>query len=182
MRYEPIIQDAYYHIYNLGNNRENLFKEERNYEYFLRLMQKYVIPVCEVYAYCLLKNHFHILVKTKVDQPDKRISQNLSNLFNTYAKAINKAYNRSGSLFKVRFSRKKINTENYMRQLVAYVHLNAEHHSMIDDFRNYKYSSYPYYLSDSPSFLHTDYILALFDGKSNFEYFHLEKKLKIKEF
>jgi putative transposase len=55
----------YYHIYNRGNNRENLFREERNYQLFLALYTKYVVPVADTYAYVLLKNHFHFLVRTR---------------------------------------------------------------------------------------------------------------------
>ena len=55
----------YYHIYNRGNNGETLFREQRNYPYFLKLYTKYIEPVAETYAYCLLKNHFHFLVRIK---------------------------------------------------------------------------------------------------------------------
>jgi putative transposase len=55
-----------YHIYNRGNNRENVFVEERNYRHFLQLYAKYIEPVAWTYAYCLLRNHFHFLVKIKL--------------------------------------------------------------------------------------------------------------------
>jgi putative transposase len=55
----------YYHIYHRGNNRENIFFEEKNFEYFLKLYVKYIVPVADTYAYCLMKNHFHFLVRIK---------------------------------------------------------------------------------------------------------------------
>jgi hypothetical protein len=55
----------YYHIFNRGNNGETLFREQRNYPYFLSLYAKYIEPVAEIYAYCLLKNYFHLLVRIK---------------------------------------------------------------------------------------------------------------------
>jgi len=61
----PLDPDVFYHIYNRGNNRENIFMEERNYTYFLRLYAKHVAPVADTYAYCLLRNHFHVLVRIK---------------------------------------------------------------------------------------------------------------------
>ncbi len=61
----PLQPGVYYHIYNRGNNGENLFKEERNYTYFLTLYEKYITPIAFTYAYCLLINHFHILVRIK---------------------------------------------------------------------------------------------------------------------
>ncbi len=175
MKYEPLKSDTYFHIYNRGNNKENLFKENRNYEYFLRLIEKYILDVCEVYAYCLLKNHFHLVVKTHENIEDKVISQKFSNMFNTYAKAINKAYGRSGSLFKDRFSRKKIENEKYLKQVIIYVHTNPQHHKMISDFRDYPYSSYQSFLSSKNTQLNREYVLSLFDGKSNFEYVHTQK-------
>ena len=61
----PLEPGHYYHIYNRGNNRENIFFEERNYLYFMQLYQKYILPVCDTFAYCLMKNHFHLLVRVK---------------------------------------------------------------------------------------------------------------------
>lgn len=54
-----------YHLYNRGINGENIFKEERNYRYFLEKYAKYIEPIADTYAYCLLKNHFHIAIRTK---------------------------------------------------------------------------------------------------------------------
>jgi REP element-mobilizing transposase RayT len=61
----PLQHGKYYHIYNRGNNRENIFFEERNYRYFLQLYAKYIQPIADTYAYCLLYNHFHVLVRIK---------------------------------------------------------------------------------------------------------------------
>ena len=55
----PLQLGKYYHIYNRGNNREDLFIDERNYHYFMRLYTKYIQPIADTYAYCLLCNHFH---------------------------------------------------------------------------------------------------------------------------
>ena len=62
---EPLDFGHYYHIYNRGNNRENLFVEARNYRLFLELYAKHVLPVADTYAYVMLKNHFHFLVRTR---------------------------------------------------------------------------------------------------------------------
>lgn len=91
---------AVYHLYNRGNNKEDIFIEERNYIYFLHLLKKYILPISEVYAYCLLKNHFHVAlrIKEKEKLPEKyqeKIHLPFSNLFNTYTKSINKAYERN---------------------------------------------------------------------------------------
>ena len=62
---QPLEEGQFYHIYNRGINGENLFKEERNYAYFLQQYAKYLEPVVQTFAYCLLPNHFHLLVRVK---------------------------------------------------------------------------------------------------------------------
>ena len=64
----PLLYDTYYHIYNRGVNGENIFVEERNYEYFLKLFAKHIEPVCDLFGYCMLRNHFHILVRVKSEE------------------------------------------------------------------------------------------------------------------
>ena len=58
----------YYHIYNRGNNRENIFREEKNYLYFLQLYSKYIPFIADTYSYCLMPNHFHLLVRIKTEK------------------------------------------------------------------------------------------------------------------
>jgi REP element-mobilizing transposase RayT len=74
---EPLQPDSFYHIYNRGINGENIFKEERNYSFFLERYAHYIEPFAETYAYCLLKNHFHLLIRTR---PEIIIRQKLTNL------------------------------------------------------------------------------------------------------
>ncbi|VAW34164.1 hypothetical protein MNBD_CHLOROFLEXI01-2181, partial [hydrothermal vent metagenome] len=62
---EKLQFDQIYHIYNRGNNRENLFLGKENYLYFLKLFSQHIAPVVIVYAYCLLPNHFHFLLRLK---------------------------------------------------------------------------------------------------------------------
>ena len=68
---ERLQYGQYYHIYNRGNNGETLFREQRNYLYFLKLYAKYIEPIAETYAYCLLSNHFHYLVRIEDCQSSK---------------------------------------------------------------------------------------------------------------
>ncbi|MUP44730.1 transposase [Gramella sp. BOM4] len=176
MQYEPMISDSYYHIFNRGNNKQAIFFETRNYRYLLSLFEKYLLSVCDIYAYCLLSNHFHLLVKTKKEMEAKIISQAFSNCFNAYAKAINKAYNRTGSLFQDRFRRKKIDDETYLRNLIIYIHQNPVHHGVASNFKNYEFSSYLNYILDNNSFLELNSGLALFEDKDNFEFVHSQFK------
>ena len=67
MNIQPITEGNYFHIYSRGVNGENIFKEQRNYYYFLQQYKEYCTDVFETLAYALLKNHFHLLVYVKED-------------------------------------------------------------------------------------------------------------------
>ena len=74
----PLEYDQTYHIYDRGNNRQDIFLEDRNYRYFLQLYARYVEPVADTYAYCLLRNHFHLLVRIRtVEEQTLRVSETL---------------------------------------------------------------------------------------------------------
>ncbi len=174
----------FYHIYNKGNNNENLFIEEENYSYFLKLFLKYINPIADTYAYCLLKNHFHFLIEIKDENslPEKflskkglNLSQPFSNFFNAYTKSINKRYKRCGSLFKERYKRIKIDDENYLKQLVTYIHLNPVKHKYTKDFEQYPYSSYSSILSKKTTLLKREEVIEWFGDRENFIYCHQEK-------
>ena len=172
----------YYHVYNRGNNRENIFIEEKNYQYFLEKIKKYILPIADIYAYCLLKNHFHIVlrIKDKNDLPEKfreKIYLPFSNLFNSYSKSINKAYNRTGSLFQEHLQRNRIENEEYLKQLILYVHLNPLKHNFSKEFQTYNHSSYRSYLSDKRSSINREFIIELFEDLENFIFCHDERKL-----
>jgi putative transposase len=172
----------YYHIYNRGNNKENVFIEEKNYNYFLEKMKKYLLPVADVYAYCLLKNHFHIVIKIKdkKELPDnlkEKIHLPFSNLFNSYAKSINTAYNRAGSLFQEHLPKNRIENEEYLKQLIVYLHLNPVKHKFTKSFETYLHSSYRSYLLNKKTSIDRDFILDLFGGLENFKFYHDDRRL-----
>jgi REP element-mobilizing transposase RayT len=177
---ELLEPDQFYHIFNRGNNKENIFFEEENYNYFLRLYDKYISPIADTYAYCLLKNHFHILLKIKgkdklpekYSEDSSKLSLAFSNFFNSYAKSINKRLKRSGSLFEERFKRKSIFTNNYLIQIIFYIHIDPQRHYITRDFRNYPFSSYTSIISDRKTKLKRKEIINFFGNKEGFIGFH----------
>ncbi len=184
MTSDPLVRGQYYHIYNRGNNGETIFREARNYSYFLKLYAEYVEPVAETYAYCLLPNHFHLLVRI-LECQSRRTSEHshssttsmegsraLAGLFGTYTKAFNKACQRTGSLFEKPFHRKRVDKDRYFTALVVYIHHNPQRHGLVDDFRKWHHSSYRAILSDKPTLLRRDDILEWFDGRAAFEMLH----------
>ena len=105
---EPLIHGQYYHIFNRGNSGETLFREPRNHPYFLELYARYIEPIADTFAYCLMPNHFHLLVRINDAGEDWQslkdcqslvASRAFANLFSTFTKAYNKAFDRTGSLF-----------------------------------------------------------------------------------
>jgi len=145
-------------------------------------MKKYLHPIAEIYAYCLMKNHFHIVLKIKEQEELKNVSEErlhlpFSNFFNSYAKAINKAYGRTGSLFQEHLKRNRINSNETLVQAVAFVHLNPEFHKVCSDFASYNHSSYKAYLCLQPTMLTRQYIIALFGGIDHFKHEHDIKKI-----
>jgi putative transposase len=68
----PLQPGQVYHFYNRGNNGEDLFREERNYAYFLKLCAMHILPVADTFAYCLMRNHFHLMVRIKSDDARER--------------------------------------------------------------------------------------------------------------
>ena len=172
-----------YHIYNRGNNRENLFLEKRNYAYFLKLYVKYISIIAKTFAYCLMPNHFHLLVRIreereiiqKVEHSEQKnydVTQQFSNFFNSYARSMNNTYGRSGALFKRPFGRKLITSDEYLLQLVWYIHFNPQKHRFTRNFRKYEHSSYQAILSNVQTFVSRDEVLSWFDGRDSFAEFH----------
>lgn len=167
----------YYHIYNRGINSDILFNENKNYEHFLNLYDTHIEPIAETYAWCLMKNHFHFLVRIKEEaeiQTERKIlpSQSFSNLFNAYTKAFNKSYNRHGALFERPFKRKSINNESYFQNLITYIHNNPVHHKICENPIEYPWSSYVTCISDKPTKLKRKKVIEMFNDIENFKYVH----------
>jgi REP element-mobilizing transposase RayT len=186
----PLIAGTVYHIYNRGINGENIFRKHDNYIYFLSLYAKYCEPVAETFAYCLLGNHFHFLVRIKDDLPTyaslyPRLPQTpkskqtvapyrqFSHFFNAYAQSFNKIFNRTGSLFEENFQRKIVDSPRYFTQLIQYIHFNPQKHGFVTDFREYPYSSYHSHLSTKATRLKRAVVHDWFGSAKDFEAFHI---------
>ena len=168
MKLEVLEKDKVYHIYNRGINSETIFNSVENKQYFLKLYSKYLEIKADTFAYCLMDNHFHFIIRIV---NEKEITQALSNLFNAYAKAFNKQNNRTGSLFEKHFKRIQIEDETYLTNLIEYVHLNPKHHLDLD-YKSFQFSSYQSIISDKPTKLLRNEVIQLFDSKDNFIYCH----------
>jgi len=187
----PFEYENYYHIYNRGNNKENLFYQPMNYTYFLENWKKYLADYLDVYSFCLLPNHFHFLSKVRSEKQIILLNEDIFDinifleeqfrrLFITYSQAINKAQNRAGSLFQKRFKRIKVKTDRYFYRLVHYIHHNPVHHKICSSIEGWKYSSFKLIQSNQPTVVKREELLNWFGGLKQFAEFH-QKAVKISD-
>lgn len=190
-----------YHLFNRGNNRENLFYSQENYQYFLKKYEFYLSPYVDTFAYCLMPNHFHLLVrikdasdfpslgdfenlrprkKTKTD-PESIVSEQFRIFFMSYSKAINKQQRREGSLFRKYFRRKPVLDNGHLLNAVCYIHRNPVHHGFTVLLTDYPWTSYASILSDEPSPVDKETVLQAFGGRQGFIDFH-RRELKDDDF
>jgi putative transposase len=195
--YPSLEPGVFYHVFNRGNNRENLFHKPENYRYFLQKYAKYMTNVLDTYVYNLLPNHFHLVVRIKprteivpvsadvpgsVNFPSLKdleslregeiVSELFRRFFMAYAKAINVQENRVGSLFQKNFKRRPVQSDEHFQNLIYYVHTNAQLHGICDDFKDWPYSSYTSILSSDETKLQREAVLDWFESKDEFEKHH----------
>jgi len=160
----------FYHVYNRAVGAEKLFFKAPNYGYFLSLYQKRLGPLVDTFSYCLLPNHFHLLIKIKdeFENAESVVIEMLRRFFIAYAQAINVQEKRKGSLFMRPLKRKLIESDPYLTRIITYIHQNPSHHGLVEDFQNYKWSSYRAMINQSPTLLKRNEILEWFGGKEAF--------------
>lgn len=130
----------FYHIYNRGNEGRDIFFERENFLFFLRKLGKYCDQMLiRVVCYCLMPNHFHLLLKQTADMS---ISKLMAVLCTSYAKAINSRYQRVGHLFQDRYKAKWIGSTEYLVHLSRYFHVNPVIAGLVDKPEDWEFSSY----------------------------------------
>ena len=162
-------EGKYYHLFNRGNNRENIFFDEENFIFFLKQFKNYMLPCIDVFAYCLMPNHFHLFIRVN---DVSAFQKGIRNFLISYSKAINKKYDRVGSLFQGRYKISEIISDSYYTRIVTYIHQNPLTANLVNDLRDYKYSSYPAYLSDKQTMLTRSEVLDWFGGVEGFKTDH----------
>jgi REP element-mobilizing transposase RayT len=162
----------YYHIYNRGVNRETIFKEGKNYSYFLERYKHHCSLLVETLCYCLMPNHFHLFVRLKDDTNYETVTKGFKDFFISYAKSINKSYDRTGSLFQNKYKKKEIDREAYFSMIIAYLHLNPVSSGLVKFPDDWKFSSYKSLITEGPTQLCREQVLEWFGGKESFIEFH----------
>jgi REP element-mobilizing transposase RayT len=161
-----------YHVYNRGNNRGTVFFSPAHYRLFLGLLARHVTPAVDTLAYCLIPNHFHLLVRVRAESPlhpdPASASQGFSRLFNAYTKSVNASEGRTGSLFAKPFRRLPVTRNAHLFQLVIYIHRNPQRHHFARDYRQWVYSSYSALVASAPTRLCRDEVLSWYGCVSRF--------------
>jgi putative transposase len=178
IRTTSFVEGEYYHIYNRGNSKRIIFQDKEDYFYFIRLLhamndserktvrnlkdrqnEENNEPLVAIGSYCLMPNHFHILLTQVAEGGITKFMQKLSTAYVMY---FNKKYQHSGSLFEGKFKAKHVAGDTYLKYLFSYVHLNplkiidSEWKSkakylpkeMFDFLKSYKYSSFQEYFNN----------------------------------
>ncbi len=200
------VSGEYYHIFNRGVAHIPVFKNKRDYERFVLTMSYYRFqdpPVrlskllqlakeiraqmlttitendntsVEIVAYCLMPNHFHLLVK---QISEGGISKYLRQSINSYAKYFNIKYKRAGSLFQDMFKAVHIESDEQFVHVSRYIHLNPLVASLVrrEEFLHYPWSSLPSYVKKSDlDFVDTASILAHFKNRKEYLQFVLDQE------
>jgi REP element-mobilizing transposase RayT len=134
------LKGKYFHIYNRGANKKKIFFEEENYIYLLKKLKYYSKKYeFSVIAYCLMPNHYHFVLR---QDGDTALNIPIAFLFNGYTKAVNKKYNRTGTMFEGPFKSVEVEDVNYLLELCRYIHRNPVDDGLVDQIEDWKFSNY----------------------------------------
>lgn len=174
IRYESA--QSFYHVYARGNGKQKIFLDENDYIFFLNLLERYLSPEehkdkfgvmypnffnkVDLLAYCLMPNHFHFLV---YQHQQTALAILMKSIMTSYSRYFNARHQRSGQLYESRYRSSIISDESYLEHITRYIHLNPR------DWREYAYSSLPYYLQrDTVEWLSPKKIIDMFSGPNEY--------------
>jgi len=190
--HQALLPNQIYHLFSRAVGNEKLFLYEDNYRFFLQKLKQHTSALCRLYAYSLLPNHFHLLIKLN---DDKSMIQNFetvkntsycplqhnlsdftmerfSNFLNSYAKSFNKVYQRKGALFMDYLNRSAVNKDTDFTNYIWYIHKNAVHHQITKVIGDWPHDSYASLLSNAPTSLLRKEVMEWFGGREMFIRFH----------
>ena len=156
-------EGALHHVFNRGNNRQNIFRSDADRKLFLKLLGECVGRFgWIVHVYTLMTNHFHLVIETPLGD----LSRGMKELQQAYATYFNKKHRRTGSLYEGRFKSQLVEKENYLLELARYVVLNPVRAKMVERPEDYRWSSYRAMvgLEAAPKWLTTSWLLQRFGG------------------
>lgn len=192
------LENGLYHIYNRGVEKRDIFLDDQDYNVFLHLLKFYLSPIksekhplseltgfnpvrvrplanlgeeVELLCYCLMPNHFHLLIKQNMDGG---ISKFLSNFQNSYTRYFNTRHQRDGTLFLNQFKAVRIETDEQLIHVSRYIHLNPYASHVIKDIDRleyYRWSSFSEYISKGDGFVNKSLLLGFFKNAESYKTF-----------
>ncbi len=191
-RITPLVSGEYYHIFNRGSEKRDIFTQTRDYKRFQQTFYYYQFSgpkpsfskfaksdlnsfktdnnqkLVEILCYCLMPNHFHFLIK---QVKDSGISIFLSQISNSYTKYFNTKYRRVGPLLQGAFKAVRIESEEQLIHVSRYIHLNPVVSRLVKKLNTYTWSSYPEYISGSGTLGFTKEIIEIFASNKKYQEF-----------
>lgn len=188
-RLTPLVNGEYYHVYNRGSEKRDIYLKSRDYERFLETIHYYQFigpkpkfsqftkanlyqfkpiqanKLVEIISYCLMPNHFHFLLR---QLKDDGISIFMSQLCNSYTKYFNTKYNRIGPLLQGRFKSVLIENDEQLIHTSRYIHLNPVVSKLVARLEQYPWSSYFEYISNTKGLCSTKEVLNFFPSKEKY--------------
>ncbi|HOZ77199.1 MAG TPA: hypothetical protein PLY34_04345 [Ferruginibacter sp.] len=172
-----------YHIYNRGNNQQTIFFNQDNYLFFVKKLRTQILPVADILAYCLMPNHFHLIINANENsiqeresfggKPMQELAYRIGTLQSSYAQAINKQNKTTGSLFQQKTKAKILsediegNKANYLDNCLLYVHYNPKKAGLVSDLSEWPFSSYFDYMGWRSGTLCNKDLLFQLTGKTS---------------
>lgn len=172
-----------FHIYNRGNRKEDIFLDEFDFRFFLLRLRQYLFPNKEdgsrisllpensfsLISYCLMPNHFHLLLRQNLDIPTNKI---ILRVCTSYSKYFNKKYDKVGHVFQDQFKQVTVGDDDYLKWLSCYIHQNPKVAGLVKNLEQYQWSSYWDFVGkDSSGMCDKDIILSQFKNRDDFKNF-----------
>lgn len=177
----PFVDNQIYHVYNRCNGYEAIFKNFRNYDYFLMKFHEYLDPHWETLAWCLMPTHFHLMIRMKPQlEVEPRVLRKMqpcvkayADFCNGYVQAFNREHGRKGSLFMRSFKRIHVSNETYERQLICYIHNNPVKEGYVSSAKDWHHSSFRMFSDMTAEEVKKNEIITKFGSKADFLHAHV---------
>ena len=174
-------EDAAYHITVRGNHRNDIFRDDEDFQYYLTVIEEALLYYgkynYQLICYCLMDNHVHLMIKTD----DKPLANLISRISSIYTRYFNKKYNYIGHLFQDRYYSELIEDDKQMLETSRYVHLNPVKAKMVETPSEYRWSSYTMFIGKKvEKLINSDIVLKYFkyDNKHKLYKEFVESKIK----
>ncbi len=165
---------AIYHVTARGNAKRDIFHAQRDWQFFLNALAETIEQYeWECHAYCLMTNHYHLLLKT----PSANLNVGMQRLNSVYARQYNKTYLRTGHVFNNRYHAVLLEKDEHLVALARYIALNPVRAGIVKNPKNYRWNSYraTIGLEKTPKFLTTEWILSLLGTTKDSAIAHYKK-------